>query len=100
MNVLKQIIEWFKSNCDGDWEHSYGVMISTLDNPGWSVEIYLYGTELEDKVFDEISINNNENDWMFCTVKDYFFKGMGDPDKLEAILKAFAIWQMKYDPIE
>ena len=48
MGVLNAVNEWFQSQCDGDWEHDYGITIETLDNPGWSVEIYLYETELQD----------------------------------------------------
>ena len=41
---LTQLQQWYLSNCNGDWEHTYGVSIGTLDNPGWSVKIELTGT--------------------------------------------------------
>jgi len=34
-NVMERIQDWYRRQCDGDWEHSYGVKIETLDNPGW-----------------------------------------------------------------
>lgn len=46
MNVLQEIQSWYISNCNGDWEHSFGVSIDTLDNPGWSVRIDLADTGL------------------------------------------------------
>ena len=96
MNILNKINEWFKSNCNGDWEHGYGIKIETMDNPGWKVEIYLYDTELEDKPFERIMIYNNDEDWIDCKVEDYFFVGMGDADKLEMILEIFCDWQNRY----
>ena len=42
MDVLSMVNEWFKSQCNGDWEHDYGITIQTLDNPGWSVDIYFF----------------------------------------------------------
>ncbi|OAX48412.1 hypothetical protein gpAD87_09590 [Paenibacillus sp. AD87] len=44
MNTLKWLQNWYLENCNGDWEHSYGVKIDTVDNPGWSVEIDLTDT--------------------------------------------------------
>lgn len=96
MDILNKINEWFKSNCNGDWEHGYGIKIETMDNPGWKVDIYLYDTELEDKPFDKIMIHNSDDDWLYCKVENYFFTGMGDIDKLEAILEVFNKWQDKY----
>jgi len=34
----------YMSNCNGDWEHLYGVRIETLDNPGWTLRVELAGT--------------------------------------------------------
>lgn len=41
MNVLQWLEVWYSRQCDGDWEHSQVVSITTLDNPGWSVDIFL-----------------------------------------------------------
>ena len=27
---------WYMAHCDDDWEHSFGVTIETIDNPGWN----------------------------------------------------------------
>ena len=26
---------WFKAHCNGVWEHTYGIDLTTTDNPGW-----------------------------------------------------------------
>ncbi len=53
-NLLKRLQEWFETNCDGEWEHAYGVLIATLDNPGWTIKIDLMGTYLENIDFQSV----------------------------------------------
>lgn len=92
MEILNWLIEWFKSNCNADWEHGFGIIIQTLDNPGWAINIDLSETELEDKTFEPIESIVNENDWFFCKTDDKIFKGRGYPDKLIKILEIFKNW--------
>ena len=47
MSELKKFEDWFAARCDGDWEHSAGIKITTLDNPGWSLEVRLHDTCME-----------------------------------------------------
>ena len=89
MDILNWLEKWYLSMCDGSWEHSYGVSIDTLDNPGWTVSIDILDTPLEHKNFHTISRDIDENDWIHCQVKDGKFKGAGDPTKLVEILSMF-----------
>jgi len=36
-DLIRRIDEWYQYRCDGEWEHRYGMMIETCDNPGWQV---------------------------------------------------------------
>lgn len=36
-----------------DWEHSYGLNIINLDNPGWAVTIDLEETPFDNSVFEK-----------------------------------------------
>jgi hypothetical protein len=93
MDMLKWLENWYKSYCDGNWEHSYeNIRIRTVDNPGWSVEIKLIETSLEDKDFEKINIDNGDDDWIICWVDEGKFRGCGDTDKLSAILEIFKNW--------
>jgi len=92
MDVFDWLVQWFKSYCDGDWEHGEGVVIETLDNPGWSVRISLDGTSFTEKDFAKVEVAHNNDDWILCKVEDYFFKGYGGPDKLKEILEIFKNW--------
>ena len=90
--MLNWLIKWFKMNCNNDWEHGYGIKIVTFDNPGWGIDIDLSNTELENCYFEDITIDNGENDWYFCTIENNIFKGRGDPNKLITILQIFKNW--------
>ena len=43
-DVLGQFQAWYLERCNDEWEHSYGVNITTLDNPGWTVDVDLADT--------------------------------------------------------
>jgi hypothetical protein len=88
---LQEIQRWYAEQCDGDWEHSYGVQIGTLDNPGWSVDIDLADTDLEIRPFEEASDMVPE-DWWMCKVRDAQFQGRGSPAMLGALLRVFLNW--------
>ena len=89
MSSLESLQRWYNSQCDHDWEHSFGISIETLDNPGWSVTIDLWSTELEGVTMPSFRQNSGEEDWVHCWVENNQFRGAGDPFKLDAILSVF-----------
>lgn len=97
MDLLLWLQKWYSENCDGGWEHFFGVKIDTLDNPGWRVEIDITDTPLEEKVFPEISYYNSDEDWLHCRISEGLFNGKvfdgsGDQTKLTVILETFRKW--------
>jgi hypothetical protein len=34
MDALSRLQAWYFAQCDGEWEHSYGIHIENCDNPG------------------------------------------------------------------
>ena len=87
--MLSELEDWYHSQCDGEWEHAFGVKIDTLDNPGWKVCVDLKETRLEKVSMEPVRIDNGENDWIFCGIKDTQFYGAGDPKKLQSIIQVF-----------
>ena len=85
--------DWYQKQCNGDWEHQYGVKIDSLDNPGWTVQIDLNGTRYEDMqnrhLLDDRS---TELEWIICNIKDGKFIGAGGPKQLGRILQVFRKW--------
>ena len=62
MNTLQRLEQFYRMNCNGDWEHQYGVRISTLDNPGWRISISLEGTRAQGKIFPPVVLERSEED--------------------------------------
>ena len=99
MNTLLEIQEWYKEQCNGDWEHGMGVKIDNIDNPGWSVKISIKETMLEGKSFSPVQYGvgdqaiDGDGKWLICRLEKGEFVGYGGPFKLEEILRVFLDWK-------
>ena len=100
-DCLHWLMQWYLDQCDDDWEHSYGVSIGTLDNPGWTLTIDLQATGLEDQPFlpvqiGEIASNledwHKSGSWYSAKVEDGKFEGACGPTDLPALIQAFRQW--------
>jgi len=93
MNSLRRLAYWYMKQCNGDWEHSYGFTIDTLDNPGVSVSIDLRDTSLESVPFEEKKEKYETSDeWMICMRTADKFEGRGAASRLEDIIDEFLRW--------
>ena len=98
MSALTELQEWYVAQCNGDWEHAYGVSIGTLDNPGWSLKIALTETYLEAIEFSQRSYgvgvdgHASGNEWLVCKKEKGIFVGHGGPRKLEEMINIFLSW--------
>ncbi|MGK5595411.1 MAG: Imm53 family immunity protein [Parachlamydiaceae bacterium] len=90
--TLDEIQDWYGSQCDGDWEHAFGVNLKTLENPGWRVLIAVAETEWEDEPFSKLMIKRADDDWIHCEVKKRRFLGFGGPGNLKEIFDVFLEW--------
>jgi len=89
MEILEWLCNWYSIHCDGDWEHDKRIRVATIDNPGWSVDINIENTEIEEKTFEKLVIEKSENDWIHCCIKDCVFQGRGGSKNLIEILDIF-----------
>jgi len=89
---MKELENWYLSNCNGGWEHQYGITIESLDNPGWRVLIDLTGTKLEQIDFEKINNTESESKWIVCKVENNKFIGAGGPQQLNEVLNIFIDW--------
>lgn len=96
MNNMKWLELWYKQNCDGYWEHFYGVKIETMDNPGWSVEINFSQMDYELEI-DKYEKDEGDDNWIVCSMENGCFKGFGDSLKLDEIIGIFKQNIEKYD---
>lgn len=90
---LDNLTSWFSSQCNGDWEHSYGIVIESLDNPGWSLSVELRGTSLESKTLERSVIERSSDDWISVAVSESergpVFIAAGGTGNLPELLVAF-----------
>lgn len=89
MQNIEWLEVWYKENCDGVWEHQYGVTIESLDNPGWSVRIDLHETKYAGMQMVMVQQDNGGHDWIMCSISKDIFCGCGDWLKLNAIIGIF-----------
>ena len=92
MSTVARLQQWYADQCDGHWEHAYGIKLVTLDNPGWSITISLEGTSLEGKSLKKVSIERSEADWLSCRVEKEQFLADGGPGNLDEMLQIFLDW--------
>lgn len=99
MNEIEELQTWYRAQCNDDWEHSWGVKIGTLDNPGWTLTINLKDTSLEHASFTTVAYRVGEGaepddeNWYVCKVEDCQFKGHAGPHHLKTLLRIFLDWQ-------
>lgn len=90
--ILTWLQAWYAMQTDGDWEHGYGVTITTLDNPGWSVSIDLDGTQQTGQPFPEQEAHRSEHDWHVARVTGNIFEAACGPLNLGEVLHVFRVW--------
>jgi hypothetical protein len=93
-DALSRLQEWYAAQCNGEWEHNFGVSIVTSDNPAWNVRIALSGTTAagaQIPTFQSPNHLENNLDWVDCRLSDdgSEFWGVGDPSKLTFIIDYF-----------
>tara|TARA_R110000782_G_scaffold162914_6_gene254696 strand:- start:507 stop:803 length:297 start_codon:yes stop_codon:yes gene_type:complete len=89
MDILDWIQDWFKDNCDGNWEHGDAIQINTLDKPGWEVEIDISNTSIASMNLDWILNENDKDDWYGVKISNQKFIAAGDAGKLNFLLGLF-----------
>ena len=105
-SVLHRLEAWYSQHCaiyypelgNSVWDR---IEITNLDNPGWIVNIDLFGTPLEGVPFEELREDyESEDAWLTCGVQGpdspeehgNRFVGNGGPKALERMVEIFLDW--------
>ena len=88
MNLIDELQNWYASQCDEVWEHSFGVEITNIDNPGWKVKI----TGATARKLTRVSSERSENDWITVQATGTEFNGYGGPCNLQELLTLAVDW--------
>lgn len=83
---------WYAKHCDEDWEHSYGIKIDTLDNPGWVLTIDLIDTELSEYTLPRTRVDRSEVDWIQSEISGRRYIACGGALNLEEMVIQFLIF--------
>lgn len=88
-NDLDWLAEFYRSLCNGVWEHGFGCSISNSDNPGWIFQFELQETVFETLEFKDFIALRTEDDWINCGFSNGIFKGVGGALNLAEIIGVF-----------
>lgn len=86
---IYRLQQWYSAQCNGDWEHSYGIKIDTLDNPGWILTVDLAETNLAGVLVPRDRVVRSEHDWAQHEILDDKFIACGGPFNLEELVTRF-----------
>jgi hypothetical protein len=92
MSALSTLEQWYSSQCNGEWEHGFGVEISTIDNPGWSVSIDLHDTPKQDAAFTRVKIDREDKNWIHYWAEKQKFQIYCGPSNLSEAIGIFVRW--------
>lgn len=75
---MVQLLEWYASYRDDEWEHRHGIKLVPLEHkPGWSLIVDTGGTELADAVMVEQRLVRSETDWLQWSFEPGSFRASG-----------------------
>jgi hypothetical protein len=88
---IAQICSWYAAQCNGDWEHKYGVRIDSLDNPGWQVAVDVAETDRAGTPFAPIEWQGSDR-WLTAEREGDEVVMYCGPRELDAALEILATW--------
>ncbi len=90
--AISLLQKWYARHCDEDWEHSYGIKLDTLDNPGWILTVDLADTEFSDFSLPMSRIDRSQEDWIQSEISGRRYIACGGVFNLEEIIMQFLIF--------
>lgn len=91
-DTLRRLCNWYAAQCDGEWEHHYGVTIGTLDNPGWQLTIDLNASianRADRRISDRGGPEGDEAIWWNVWIEGNKFRAWCDPASLPVVIGMF-----------
>jgi hypothetical protein len=89
---LSALEKWYASQCNGEWEHAWGVRINTLDNPGRHAHLNLQGTRRQDATLEKFKLTRSQDDWILYGAGKQEFQFACGPKNLSEAIDLFVSW--------
>lgn len=96
-DVLSFVGEWYKEQCNGDWEHQYGIRLETLDNPGWFLKVDLVETPLQGRLESRIVVERSDYDWFQTWSDGLCWHAACGIENLTEVLSLFKTFVLRID---
>ncbi len=87
-DLIDALQDWYALQCNGDWEHSFGIEIVNIDNPGWKVKI----TGATGRQPVNNSSERSEVDWIAVKATETEFNGYGGSCNLKELITLAVDW--------
>lgn len=94
---ISRLQRWYLAQCNGDWEHSWGLKVDTLDNPGWTLKVDLTETALAGRASGWTKVERSGADWIFYRSTGAVFEAACGPSNLEEAIEAFLAFSAEAD---
>jgi hypothetical protein len=95
MDYLDNLCRWYESECNGDWEHSYGIKLETSDNPGWILTVDLNETYLSESKNKKCAYKKSDNDWIHVKKENNAFQASCSLNNLNKMISLFLQFTVK-----
>ncbi len=89
---LEALMGWYNANCDGDWEHSYGVKIETTEEGGWLFQADLADTAYATDDLARRESRRSDADWLVVEIHDGAYRASGGGCSLIDIVAGFVAY--------
>lgn len=86
--MVDALQNWYASQCDETWEHSCGIEITNIDNPGWKVRV----SGSSGKQCFKMNVERNGEDWVVVRATGSEFSGYCGPGNLNELLLLVVEW--------
>jgi hypothetical protein len=96
-DILEWLQYWYKEHYSPEWERSFGISITTLDNPGWHLRINLKGTKFQGLSFQTLRNLSDQRNWHYCSLIDESFDAACGPKNLIEVIRIFQEWIKRND---
>ncbi len=88
-DILGRLQDWYRRQCNGEWEEFFGITVKSIDNPGWMLDIDLHGTGLGSIDFPEVRRERSDLAWVHCRIVDGAYRARCGPLGLEEAIEIF-----------
>ena len=104
LDNLAWLHDWYRVQCNGTWEHTQGLHLSSLFKPGagansldqpagWKLFIELpHAPPRAYRHPRTFVMDSVDGRWLRCSITSQRFTGESDPESLEQIIGAFRRW--------